>query len=234
MPPVHGVTVSLNVSPEIDDLTKKIAHRFAVINNMPVTIIQDADLSGITLSHSHFARYHMWDILPKDVQKVVYFDVDILPMRPLPKLPGADFAAAPESPHHISEACKLWPLFKESGFYFNSGVFVASRSTDLVFKRVLDKQTHAGNGKWPWIIDQTLFNIEMQAAVKNGEITIEQLPREWNSLVVLDQKSEVPEPYMLHFAAMGIGHPSKVKLVSKLVDCINGIERTTGYTHGGA
>lgn len=204
MAKVQAVTVALHTKTDDFDRVRRVANRFEKLNEIPVKILRNRDLGGTYLSYPTFGRYHMWRLVPPDTETIVYFDYDILPLRPLPKLPSEDLAAVPGNPEQVADVKKYWPIFRRNAEmdYFNSGLLVLTRKTEKLFADVLARQTHANEAKWPWLRDQTLLNIEAQVAVQNGDITYKQLPKSWNYLV-LGERDLVADPHMIHFARGG-------------------------------
>ena len=167
----------------------------------------------------------MWDVLPETVDRVVYLDGDVLPLRKLPELPDVDFAAAREANWISNEVCALWPALTQPEYFVNSGVFVANRKTAPMFKRVLERQRSAGDGQLPWLRDEVILNVELQLAVKNGEITFDRLPTKWNQLT-LHADHHTKEPYMMHFAGVCFGKDPKIKsgFIAQIIEYLNEIE----------
>ena len=123
---VHAVMAAIYLSVEQMEHVRSVAARFEQLNNIPVRIITGRDLPGVYLSYPHFARYHVWQIVPKDTEKIIYFDNDMIPLRPLPELPDVDFAAVSDRSKLVEGVSREYPIIKKAGQYFNAGFFVAS------------------------------------------------------------------------------------------------------------
>lgn len=216
-----GIMTAIWVDEPFKRAIRKVASRFERLNRIPVRVIEDADLTGEFLSSPYFARYHAWRFVPRDTERIFHFDADIIPLKPLPPFPDADFAAVQDRALYADKYAECWPIFRKNKHYFNAGVFMATRKTEPLFKRMVLQQTHAVDGGWPWIYDQTMLNIEVQTAVEMGEITYASLPKQWNNLALLDEE-RVPGPCMLHLA--GPTHMYKMYLVEHIVDHLNRLE----------
>jgi lipopolysaccharide biosynthesis glycosyltransferase len=229
-----GVVSAVWLPEESLGMVHRVINRFELLNDMEVRFIGDQELHNKFLSSAHYARYHAWNFVPSDVERIIYFDIDMLPLRPLPELPNIDFAAAPERQETYKECGDAWPVIKRAGLYFNTGMIIATRKTEPIFQRMLYKQTHSTGGESPWFADQSFFNVEVFAAVEAGEITFQELPRSWNSLILLDTVNPPPdEPYMIHYAG---GHSSKLRLITHAITQLTNLERMIDikkqYSHG--
>lgn len=224
MSETQAVMVSVDAGKYAKAYMAQIAKRFERLNDIPVRMIDEDDLRKFKFAHPHFSRYAMWKILPSTVDRVIYFDTDIVPMRPLPELPEEDFAAAPEAQWIYDQVSQHWPILAEAGHFFNSGVFVAKRSTEELFDTILDKQTSAGNGDLPWLRDQTMLNVEVQTAVKRGKLTYKRLSSEWNQLTQ-NATEFVENPCMLHFAGIQKTQYVKTGFVAQIVRRLDELEK---------
>lgn len=205
---------------------RRIAERFTQLNDIPVRIILERDLPGVYLSAPQFARYHAWDLLPQDVDKLIYFDTDILPMRKLPPLPDVDLAAVPDCKMTTDFIYPRFPLLKQFGKYFSSGFMIATRRTLPIFRRVLARQM-SGEDKYPWLNDQTLMNVESVLAIQNGEITFKLLSKRWACMPVHHEPT--PDPYMMHFTGVP---DQKLRIINYLLEYAESIEDGLGGIYG--
>lgn len=208
---------------------RSIADRFTRVNDIPVRILTDSDFPGVYLAGPHYARYHVWDIVDQKVDRVIYIDTDTLALRPLPPLPDVDFAAATDQDYSVADGLAFSPLLNDAGCYFCSGFFIATRKTRAVFRRVLDRQMFFRNANPSWRIDQTPLNIEVQLAVRRGEITFELLSPKW---LFLAMRHEItPEsPHILHFS--GLPPDKKLRVVHHFVSHLNYVEAEHGMKSG--
>ena len=182
MSKVCGLATFTSVEfPDMLEHAKRVVKRFEQLNDMPVQLVTASDAVALPLFDPHFARYFAWRLVPASVEKIIYFDTDILPLWPLPELPDVDFAAVPENSKHADFMRAKTPMLKSVDAYFNSGFFIASRKTEAVFDRMVARQTSAKYGPKPQLWDQPLLNVEVQTAVCMNEITYQSLPLKWCS-----------------------------------------------------
>lgn len=218
-----AVMAAIWMEPSLVEIVRRIAERFERLNNMEVRVIVDQDLSGKFLSSSYYAKYHAWKQVPSDIERIIYLDTDMLPLRPLPELPDVDFAAAPERKEIYDECSAAWPIIQRTGTYFNAGMLIATRKAEHIFQRMILRQTHSIGGEAPWFGEQSFMNIEVFSAVEAGEITFQQLPRSWNQLILIDTyEPPPPEAHMLHFAG---GHNAKLRIISHAMEQFTNLER---------
>jgi lipopolysaccharide biosynthesis glycosyltransferase len=216
-----AVTAAIWTPAEYIEALKRVTARFEQLNDMEVRVMTDKDLHGKFLSSNHYARYHAWNFVPSDIERIVYFDIDIIPLRPLPELPKADLCATRERDEIFKQYSDWWPVVGRAGMCFNSGLVIATRKTENIFQRMLLRQHHGWNREFPWV-DQPILNVEVFSAVEAGEITFKEIPRSWNSLILVDDEPEPDDPYILHLAG---GKASKMHLVQHVLDQIAQIER---------
>ena len=209
-----AVVIAVWFKPPVLQLVKRMIKRFERINHMPVHLIHGLNLKGEFLSGPAYAKYHAWQKVSSDIERIVYLDCDMIPLRPLPELPAADFAAAPDLQTRTDCVTEHWPLIRRAGTYFNAGFFVATRKTEKIFERMLLRQCHGIGPAMPWHVDQTMLNVEVQAAVEAGEIEFEKLSKQWNNLALIDPEP-VEAPYMLHMSG---GDKWKLRFASCAID----------------
>jgi len=133
------------------------------------------------LSHPTWAKAWIWESVPSDVERVIWIDTDVIPIRPIMDL-IPDFAipwCAVED-IEISRQEAEWDKERVEGVrtYFNAGVFVAHRSTEPMFRRL---QEIALLGKRYQFSDQTPMNLLVDEMF--GEEEFVKLPRECNWLL---------------------------------------------------
>lgn len=215
MAKVQAIMSAFYDNPDEMKYVRRIADRFEELNNIPVKILTEDDVDLDKLTYPHFARYLAWGLVPQDTERIIYMDNDMIPVKPLPPLPEEDFAAATDCDKINEDAKKRWPLMRYAKRYFNSGFFIANRKLEEVFFEVLARQTTANEAKWPWFRDQTLLNLEVQMAVREGKISVKILPREWNYMALLDEEP-VEGAYMIH--ASGIHTAMKLRFINYILD----------------
>lgn len=186
----YVVTVSTQENPLIASVVNRAAERFEELNGLPVRVIRDPDVQGIDIAHPNFTKAFLWDLVPEEVETILYYDRDIVPVRPLGEIPEAVFAAAPDHPRGLADCKDHWPLFRKTNFMFNSGVILASRQSKPVFEMVKALQSYKRDHHKCY--DQSLFNLVAQHML---EVT--KLPLAWNYGVTIE-KAMIPRPKMIH------------------------------------
>lgn len=186
----HPVTIAYGKV--FSETVRRSIARFELLNDVKVQIIKDLDLKDD--QSREFIKCDLWDMVPSDVDRILYFDADILPICKLPEIPDGEFCAAPDNAEGLEMVQRFWPMFKKTNFQFNAGMFIASRSTDPWFKLVKEmacyKPDHHG------MYDQTLFNMVLQT-----QVDVTRLSKQWNYLAPMEQEI-VSYPYMLHLSGM--------------------------------
>lgn len=217
-----GVMAAIYMGPEQRGYVQQVAERFKRLNKMPVRVIHDGDLPGVYLANGHWARYYAWDIVPSDVERIIYMDTDMLPLRALPELPDVDFAAPTDYDTTKNMVLNSVPYLKEKGIYFNSGFFIATRKTRKAFRRVLDLMPSEIFPP-PFFADQTPLNIEIQRGLDRNELTFKLLSQKWSCLPLHDAR--IQDPYMVH--CTGIKWQKKLQFVNYFLTHINQVEAGT-------
>lgn len=209
------VVISTNEEPWLSDLVRRSAERFRRLNGREVFIVTDEVLArsprAAALAHPRLAKTLIWELIDSNVDRIVYYDRDILPVAPLGDLPDCLFAAAPDRPVGLDVAKRHWPFFKRSNFYFNSGFFVARRESRPVFDMVYALQSDDMDCLGCY--DQTLFNI-----VSQSMLDVVQLPVEY-SYPIADARVPCEHPKMVHC----FGTRRKYTLLRYLLDELEGM-----------
>lgn len=216
-----AVMVAIWMKPDVLGAARRIAKYFEKLNEMPLRFIVGTDLRGEFLSAASYAKYYAWRLVEPNVERIVYLDCDMFPVRPLPELPAADFAAAPDIAKNFELTAKHWPVIQRAGTYFNAGFFVATRKTEPIFNRMILRQNHIVGSEMPWHVDQSFFNVEVFSAVEAGDITYESLPKSWNNLILTDPEP-VDDPYMLHLTG---GDVFRLRIIDHVIAQLGHLER---------
>jgi len=143
------------------------------------------------LTIATYYRILMTEILPKEINKVLYFDCDILIRKPLDELWNIDLKSYPLT---AAIAAGMHDYSKEIGLnkdslYFNAGIMLVNlqywRVNDIYYKCLKILETHHKIIQW-W--DQDILNIVFEGKWLPIDFT-------WNSQPYLyeDIKSEGPE-----------------------------------------
>lgn len=219
-----AIMVALNLKyPDVMGCIKVVADRFTRLNNIPVRIIVDADIQDLPVVLPDFARYYAWRFVPPETERIIYLDYDILPVGKLPRLPSSDFAAVRERSKLADYAMDTIPVLNEAKIYFNAGFFIAGRKFELICNRVLARQTALVSSASA--NDQTLLNMEIQTAIRMGEIEFEELPNRW-CMAAWDITLQ-SDPYMAHYISL-TNSEIKPRIVSVMANRLNQLEQQIG------
>jgi len=188
------VTVSTGETAEMHDLIERSTARFTQLNGREVFVIRDEHVQdsarAAALPTLAVTKLLIWDIVPETVNTVLYFDRDILPVAPLGELPDCTFAAVADRPIGLAAAKRHWPFFKKSDFYFNAGLFLATRDTKPILDMVYHLQSY--DKDCLGCHDQTLLNI-----VAQSQAQVTELPVEYN-FPIADAQVPCDHPRMVH------------------------------------
>ena len=148
------------------------------------------------LKHPSWAKAWIWNAVPHDVERVIWIDADVVPVRPIMDV-VPDFAIpfCGVRDIDISRQEAEWDQDEVRGLrtYFNAGVFVVHRSTERMFR---EWQKEAMIGSATQFIDQTPLNLLLAKHFKESEI--HELPRDCNWLLPF---GPIPaDVRMVHFA----------------------------------
>jgi len=149
--------------------------------------------------HPSWAKCRLWDVVPKDVTDVLYFDADILPMKPWNPLnyAGRDFfyGCRDGGGIDVDNECATHELCRDQ--YLNMGLFIAPRSMRNLMG--MAETYHPKLGRW---LEQTALNKCLQAFC--AQLTVEH-----NTLLWPGQDDYSPEALRgrseinLHAASLG-------------------------------
>jgi len=168
------------------------ARRFAELNGIEALAIDPLDAPP--LEDPTWVKAFLWDLVPKSVDRIIWFDCDCIPIAPVMDLfPRSDypFGAVPDIPESTAEAMRHYPEAKKCKYYFNAGFFFARRVTQPLFedwKGMIDE--NAG------FRDQTSLNILLNKYYGSEDVYF--LPPLVNWMGALGMAP--PEVRMLHLA----------------------------------
>ena len=153
-----------------------------------------------------FLKAYLWDVLPDDIERLVWFDCDIVQMRPigLSDLPDVPFAAAPDSRWTDVNTFDLWPPSEDVERFFNSGVMICKRETRDVFDQVKEiaEKINCGEIKKQAVGDQRWFNLFVARKYKDYKTNPTGwhiLGNEWN---FMKDRDKPLRPIFIHFAGV--------------------------------
>jgi len=142
-----------------------IAARFEKLNDIPTRALGPEHLN-FEVWNGAWVKSFLWNLVEDDdVEQIIWIDVDVIPTRPIVEFiptPDIPFAAALDFMAARTIAERDEPEVTEIEHYFNTGLFIASRETIPVFKRVNDYMPRRGKPTKQYAYwDQTPINIEV-------------------------------------------------------------------------
>jgi hypothetical protein len=191
--------VMLSMNHPYPDIEKWIIDRFESLNDKEVFVVtQDMLPEEALMGVAPYAKAWLWDVVPKRTTRIMYLDFDIVPMRPLPEIPDAAFAAVADYQLWADRLAVVYPFFERTKKYFNAGFFVARRDTQPYFDQL--KLLAATKNRFFWNMnEQPLMNFFIQET-----FDVHWLPETFNCMSHA-HFSIASEAYMLHFAGMNNG-----------------------------
>jgi len=191
--------VMLSVDHPHPELEQWVAARFETLNGRAVTIIRKDDLpQEAQLCYPAYAKAWLWDVVPATTERILFLDFDIVPLRKLPDLPAALFAAVPDTPGYVDQMRAMYPHFARTRHVFNAGFFVAHRDTRSCFEQLKSFAVVTGyNNPYGCTYEQTPLNHLIQSA-----FSVTWLPPEFHCLAHTHYAA-VPNGYLLHLTGTG-------------------------------
>ncbi len=151
-----------------EPIAKVFAKRFQELNGIDTVAIDPKDCPP--LEHVSWIKAWIWDLVPASVERVIWFDVDNIPIAPVVDLlPSYDypFSATLDSPATKQEATWTSEEVRACEYYLNLGFFVARRVTQPIFdelKTYVDRKLG--------FIDQSAFNVCLNRYYAQADIHI--------------------------------------------------------------
>lgn len=115
---------------------RRMAAHFERLNDIPTLVIPPADCPE-GLPHPAWIKAWIWDFVPHDVDRIIWLDGDVVPMKSIVDLlPGDDiaFAAVEDIAPSVADARKTYPPARGFAHYYNAGVFVVTRELQQGFE----------------------------------------------------------------------------------------------------
>ena len=180
----------------------RLATRSTMLQGAPCLDLSDvADWSN--LPHPAWVKARLWDMLPEGVDRVVWLDADVYPLRRMLLADVPDdvyFAAMPESCEPPDCEKKKMPSL--TGTYYNAGIFVASRRSKSLFDVMKRKMHDLRQGCY---YDQSWFNVLLGGKAYPLQTT-------WNWMI----DSDDPPAGTMNVHAAGLGGESRWKVLRAL------------------
>ena len=111
--------------------------RFSRLNDVEPVLLDIMQLPD-RMPHASWAKAWIWDLIPDNVERAIWIDADVVPVKPMMDLVpefDAPFCGVEDHPR-IGRQCAEWHNEEvlQLQHYFNAGVFVVHRKTEAMFK----------------------------------------------------------------------------------------------------
>jgi lipopolysaccharide biosynthesis glycosyltransferase len=196
------VAFTAETRPDWVDATLAMARQFSYLNGIPCRTLTPQNTNFKLIPAPHYIKLYLWDLVPVETERIIWKDSDTIDVRPLDPLPATPFSAARDWLVRWDDQKNFEPgLFNIRG-YFNSGFFVADRSTIPMFKeaRKLIKKQNGSSG----LYDQNILNLKVDECLSGFTV----LPKINNWLISFGPPPD--DLIMLHYAGR---YPEKIALL---------------------
>lgn len=190
-----------------------VAKRFEKVNEIETRLLIPEELD-VPIWSGLWMKPFLWDVVPKDVERIIWFDCDMVAVAPVHDLlPPEDtpFAAVEDYEGSVKVATHDCPIVQNLDRYFNAGFFVMNRECIPVFEKFKEHMPGKGRLVRTYIFhDQTPLNIEIDRAFGERAVSLPcALNWMWASM------GYPPDDVrMIHFAGWG-GGEARVKFLGE-------------------
>jgi len=208
------MTIALTGDGFARSVIARAADRFGRLNGVRPRVIMSKPDGAPDGVHPAFYKAWLWDMVPARVDRIMYIDFDVIPVRPLGEIPDCTFGACIGTTSMRIMSAHL-PYIRRAQKYFNTGVFLAHRDTKPYFDQL---KAFASTRETSMMrhMEQCTLNLLLQPAVK-----ILTLPDEWNYQITIPNVTTVAEPKLIHASAYG---NRRWSLLSFLLDRLDSAE----------
>jgi hypothetical protein len=164
---IDYLPVMLSIDHPHPELEQWVADRFEMLNGRKMQIVRRTDMpEAIQNVYPSYMKAWLWDVVPKTVERILFIDWDVIPLRSMPMLPDVPFAAAPDDQMFIDRRVGDYPILTATNCYFNAGFFIARRDTLPIFEQVkLFAFNKINEDQTRGDFEQTVLNLLMQTSV---------------------------------------------------------------------
>lgn len=189
--------VMLSIDHPHQELEDWVVERFELLNGKAVHVVRRQDLHDVVdIVHPAYLKAWLWDLVPPGTQRILYFDFDVIPLRPMPDFPDTAFIACPDAQWYDSQMRAMYPAFA-SGHYFNAGFFVAGIETRPCFDQLKSFAVARGyDGPYGNTYEQTPLNHLIQT-----QFDVHWLPHTIQCMAHTDY-TDLPTACLLHLAGI--------------------------------
>lgn len=116
-------------------IAESFARRFAALNGIKTLAVNPLDAPA--LEDPSWVKAWVWDLVPRRVDRIIWFDADCVPIAPVVDLlPSYDypFGAVQDMESSVTEALRYCAEAKQCKYYVNAGFFFAGRATRPLFE----------------------------------------------------------------------------------------------------
>ena len=184
------------------------------------------DISDIipwrSLTYPPMAKLHIWRIVPKSIERLIWIDSDTYVNRPIfyDDLPTEPFSAVVDPWIATSivdnKAVGKYALHGQLPLYFNSGFFVARREAIPVFDYAIELEGQRPKDDVDFFREQDSFNWAAWTVLgkqQPGNPGWNRLDEDWN-FMYKNRISSTPKPIVVHLA--GTDELEKRSILSSL------------------
>jgi len=160
---VKALAVTYDDRPFVIEYCRENAARFELLNGIPAQVIPvDA---WPRVHEPMYGKLWLWELVPKGVDYLIWFDSDVLPVRPFGDLPSAPMGMVCDNKDWVKRdlwtscptICGCWP-------YFNTGVILMRRDAESILVAAREHLPKDGpeRARWAGLSDQNAINRELQ------------------------------------------------------------------------
>lgn len=92
---IHPVTIAITNDAGALETAARVAERFKRLNGVKPQVITKADVGEV--AKGFFLPLSIWDLVPEDVETILYYDWNLVPMRPFEDVDFGRFAMVPDT-----------------------------------------------------------------------------------------------------------------------------------------
>lgn len=181
------------------------ADRFEKLNGVrpQVISIDDMNRAGITCRSMFWYPFYIWDIVPEDIEYVLYMNSYMLAAHPLPELPPLKFAAARDRHDRENQGKTHSEIVKQTGKYYQGDFWIGHRDIRPYFDEMkplgeydkYNEPDHRG-------FDQRGYMTPLNEAIQ-ANFPVYELSKEWNWIIAWEKRFYTNNPYMINFNGWG-------------------------------